>query len=304
MKISPQSKSTSSKTSVFLKFLIKICFFPITFVENERKIGFKWISRQTFVYVIFYCGGYFVIQSSMFFVDTEMMKRISEMNVIETWAISSSSISILAITFPLILARKLNNMDLRMVWDGSLAFPRHGLKNIFCIVGLNLGSNVAIFGMFLQFNISLQTIVKLQLIIFLGNSSFVNMTWITNVFDWYFQMYFWMRILANFYQIIFWMIPLLLVQCWIDKFNEDSKTQPVLYICQYYQKLSAAFSYFLFLIYLIIQIISINNIFLSITKFVQKEETINVPEYLTFSGFMISLGELLGNIEIKRLLIS
>ena len=103
-------------------------------------------------------------------------------------------------------------------------------------------------------------------------------------------MHFWMMILANLYLTMFWAIPLLLVQCWIEKFNEDCKTQQVLSTCRYYQKLSAAFSHFFFLIYLILQIISINHLFLSITKFVEKE-TINFPEYLTFSGFMLSLGE-------------
>ena len=99
-----------------------------------------------------------------------------------------------------------------------------------------------------------------------------------------------MRILATFYQLLFWTIPALCAQCWLEKFNEDCKTQPVLNTCRYYKKLSAAFSLFMFLFYLILQILSINYIFLSITKFVQKE-AINFPEYLTFSGFMLSLGE-------------
>ena len=98
-------------------------------------------------------------------------------------------------------------------------------------------------------------------------------------------------VLVNFYQIMFWTIPVLCVQCWIEKFNEDCKTQQVLYTCRYYQKLSRAFSPFFFFFYLILQITSINYIFLSITKFVQKDVTINLSEYLTFSGFMLSLGK-------------
>ena len=88
---------------------------------------------------------------------------------------------------------------------------------------------------------------------------------------------------------MFWTIPAMCVQCWIEKFNQDCNTHQVLYTCRYYQKLSAAFSYFLFLFYFILQLLSIMHIFLSISKFVQKETSF--PEYVMFSGFMLSLGE-------------
>ena len=100
---------------------------------------------------------------------------------------------------------------------------------------------------------------------------------------------------ANFYQIMFWTIPAMCVQCWIEKFNQNCKTHQVLYTCRYYQKLSAAFSYFLFLFYFILQLLSIMHIFMSISKFVQKETSF--PEYVMFSGFMLSLGEV-GNKKI------
>ena len=97
-----------------------------------------------------------------------------------------------------------------------------------------------------------------------------------------------MMISANFYQIMFWTVPALCLQCWIEKFNEDSKTQQVLYTCQYYQKLHGAFSYFLLLLYVILQILSIVHLFTSIANSLKNES--NFPGYLMFSGFVISLG--------------
>ena len=175
MKISPQFMPNHSKTSVFLKFLIKICFLPITFEENERKIRFKWISRKTLSYVVIYCGGYVLFSFGANIVDTEALRKISEMNVIETLTISAGgSIAMVAITFPLILGRQLNNIDINMIWDEQLPFPRHGLKTIFSSVGLNLGTNVGMFGMFLRFNYSLQSILKVQSVLLLGNSAFLK----------------------------------------------------------------------------------------------------------------------------------
>ena len=175
MKVSPELKANPSRTSLFLKFLIKICFLPITFNENERKIRFKWISRKTLSYVVIYGGGYVVCAFCVNFVDTDTLRKISEMNVIETLTLTSQgSITIMAITFPLILGRQLNNIDINMVWDEQLPFPRHGLKTIFSSVGLNLGTNVGMFGMFLRFNYSLQSIVKVQSVLLLGNSAFLK----------------------------------------------------------------------------------------------------------------------------------
>ena len=175
MKVSPELKANPSRTSLFLKFLIKICFLPITFEENERVIRFKWISRKTLSYVVIYCGGYVLGFFCANIVDTDALRKISEMNVIETLTISAGgSIAMVAITFPLILGRQLNNIDINMVWDEQLPFPRHGLKTIFSSVGLNLGTNIGMLGMFLRFNISLQSIVKVQSVLLLGNSAFLK----------------------------------------------------------------------------------------------------------------------------------
>ena len=125
MKISPQLKSKNSKTSVFLKFLIRICFLPITFDENEGKIRFKWISLKTLLHVVIYCVSYVLCCFALNFVDKDIVRRIAELNVIEAMSISAGgTISVVAITFPLILGTQLNHMDIKMVWDEQLSFPR------------------------------------------------------------------------------------------------------------------------------------------------------------------------------------
>ena len=83
---------------------------------------------------------------------------------------------------------------------------------------------------------------------------------------WTFQWIMKILILVNFYQILFWTIPALCVQFWIEKFKENCKTQPALFSYRSYQKLSSGFSYFFLLFYLVLQLLSIINIFLSIAK--------------------------------------
>ena len=172
MKISPQQQLKSTKTSLFLKFLIKICFLPITFEENDGTIRFKWISIKTLAHMFIYCGGFVFCCIFVHFVDTDMIKRISQQNVIESLSISSGSITVVAIIFPLILGRQFNQTDMSMVWDEKLAFPKQGLRTIFSAVGQNIGTNVGIMGFFLQFDLSWKTLFKIQLILFLGNFSF------------------------------------------------------------------------------------------------------------------------------------
>ena len=79
-----------------------------------------------------------------------------------------------AIIFPLILGRQFNQTDMKMVWDKKLAFPKQGLRTIFSAVGQNIGTNVGIMGFFLQFDLSWKTLFKIQLILFLGNFSFLK----------------------------------------------------------------------------------------------------------------------------------
>ena len=132
MKISPQSEPQSklTKTSLFLKFLINICFLPITFKENDGTVRFKWMSRKTLVHIFIYGGGYVFCCILVHLVDKDIMEKISEQNVIESLSISSGSITIVAIIFPLVLGAQFHQTDLKMLWAEQLSFPKQGLRGV------------------------------------------------------------------------------------------------------------------------------------------------------------------------------
>ena len=172
MKISPQVGRNSIKTSVFLKFIIKICFLPITLDENAGTIRFKWISKTTLFHLTMNCGLYVLCLIFGNYLDKDSMKQISELNVIERLSMFSGNIFTVALIFPLILGRQLNNFDMKMVWDEKLTFPQQGLRTIFSFLGLNIGTHVGLMGILLQFGLNLQAIIKIQVFVFLGNYSF------------------------------------------------------------------------------------------------------------------------------------
>ena len=88
---------------------------------------------------------------------------------------------------------------------------------------------------------------------------------------------------------MFWTIPALCVESWIEHFNENSKREGY-DACLDYGILSRVFSPFLFLYYLILQLLSILQTFSGIAKFVNQENSPNIPEYLMLCGFAVTLG--------------
>ena len=45
-----------TKTSIFLKFLIKICFLPVTIDRETETLTFRFLSIKSFLYVLLYIG--------------------------------------------------------------------------------------------------------------------------------------------------------------------------------------------------------------------------------------------------------
>ena len=92
------------------------------------------------------------------------------------------------------------------------------------------------------------------------------------------------------YVYLFFTLPALCVQSWIEKFNKDS-TNEDFDAFLHYKQLSEGLSTFLFLFYSIVQFLSIIVIFSSIAKFVNQDSKIDIDEYLMFCGYMIGFGE-------------
>ena len=107
---------------------------------------------------------------------------------------------------------------------------------------------------------------------------------------------------VNFYFSIFWTVPTLCAESWIEKFNEIIKKKDF-DACLYYEKLSKIFSIFFFLFYLILQLLSIVMIFSSIAKFVH-QESVGISEYLLLSGYLTAIGQMDIRIQINYITVT
>ena len=127
-----QLNSRPTKTSVFIKFLVKICFLPITLDEAEGVIRFKLISKKTLTHVAIYGGLYLLITSidASILMGEDILPKIAQQNKLDTFSLISLWVTNISIIFPLLLSIGLNKMDIRMVWNERLPFPKHGVTAI------------------------------------------------------------------------------------------------------------------------------------------------------------------------------
>ena len=93
------------------------------------------------------------------------------------------------------------------------------------------------------------------------------------------------------YVYLFFTLPALCVQSWIEKFNKDLTTNEDFDAFLHYKQLSEVFSTFFLMFYSILQFLSIVVIFSSIAKFVNQDSEIDIDEYLLFCGYMLGFGE-------------
>ena len=166
--------SAPTKTSVFIKFLIKISFLPLTLEENGRKIKFKFISLKTLIYLTIYGGGFILLHIfSIFVFDRDIVEKIFARNKLETFSVFSSSLCSLAIIFPLILSRGLNKLNISLVWDQHLPFPTHGGKTILFYFGAVGGGNAALLGYLLSLEIQSPAFIKFEIFSCLGERDLI-----------------------------------------------------------------------------------------------------------------------------------
>ena len=92
------------------------------------------------------------------------------------------------------------------------------------------------------------------------------------------------------YIFLFWILPTLCVEAWVEKFIKDTEKDPDYDACLHYEQLSTVFSPFLMLFYSLLQWMGIIISFASIVKIVNPEPA-DFNEYLTFFGYAIALGE-------------
>ena len=148
--------SPPSKISAFVQFLVKIRYLPVTVNKEERKIRFRLMSTRTWTHIGLYLVSY-TLWSTFYMVylwDPEAVEKISEKNIIEKISTNSGTASVMALFFPLVLARGLDNVDLEAFWDQQLPFPQHGIKTLLSYLWMLTGSGVAKLGYILQFDLS------------------------------------------------------------------------------------------------------------------------------------------------------
>ena len=162
-------RMTRTKTSVFIRFLIRVCFLPITLEEKDQRIGFKLISGRGLVYIVIYIGmGLLAMLSLNLVLDRDTLSKITDGNVVETYTIFFSNIFYISYIFPLLLAKGLNKTSVKIGWNERLPFPTHGVKSIISYFCSTLGSVAALVGFLLQFDVPHSYLTKICLIALTG----------------------------------------------------------------------------------------------------------------------------------------
>ena len=158
-----------TKTSIVIRFLIKVCFLPITLEENKQRIGFRLISWRSLAYVIIYIGlGTFLLFSPgllLLLLPAEGRKLMNSTtheekftqfragNVLEKFTPYFNQLTHISFIFPLILAKGLNNINTKIVWNERLPFPKHGIKSIISYFGSITGTLISMITFFLQYDV-------------------------------------------------------------------------------------------------------------------------------------------------------
>ena len=70
-----------------------------------------------------------IIDASILMEDN-VRSKIAEQNKLDTFSLIACWITNISIVFPLLLSRELNNMDVRLVWNERMPFPKHGVTAI------------------------------------------------------------------------------------------------------------------------------------------------------------------------------
>ena len=104
--------------------------------------------------------GILAFMSMYLFLGPDAFSKISGLNALETYSMFSNNIFYMAFIFPLLLAKSLSMINIKMVWNEQLPFPKHGDKTIISYFGAVAGTLAALLGFLLQMNVPLQTVVK------------------------------------------------------------------------------------------------------------------------------------------------
>ena len=94
----------------------------------------------------------------------------------------------------------------------------------------------------------------------------------------------------SIYIFLFWTLPALCVECWVEKFIRDAEKARADDVCLHYEQLSTVFSPFLLLFYTLLQWMVIILSFASIVKLVNQDSA-DFNEYLIFFGYIVAVGE-------------
>ena len=162
--------SSPTKTSVFIKFLIKVCFLPVKLEKNEQRVVFRLISKRSIAYIVIYMGlGILAFMSMYLFLGPDAFSKISGLNVLEMYSMFSNNIFYMAFIFPLLLAKSLSMINVKMVWNEQLPFPKHGVKTIISYFGSLAGTLTALLGFLLQMDLPPLSVAKVFSLVFTGN---------------------------------------------------------------------------------------------------------------------------------------
>ena len=104
-----------TRTEMFMRFLLKICYFPGIFDKEKMTITFKLWSRQTVVHVLIYLFLFtmlYCINTSMLLTFEELEELIETKSFVELASLGISLIGLLAICMPLLIFKNFDNMNI------------------------------------------------------------------------------------------------------------------------------------------------------------------------------------------------
>ena len=264
--------------SKVVQFLIKVCFVPVTYDHMEDRYIFSLCSVKTLVFFLIYWGLLLstyisgTVGAATF--NDALIEYAENTNIIDSASSFFFGIFTLGIFAfsPLFLAKGVPFIS-AIVQASDLRWPRHGAKHILsyimCAFGL-LVVHISVWSMIMKFQDGSKNIFVLPYVAIALN-----------------------QLLGSLY----WMVPLLLLSTWMEKFillcnlkilgKEIQHTRKCM---EMYRSFQSGFGTFFCFLFGVTQLLLIISLFMAITRALGSIETLPVKLAISLGFVSVSCG--------------
>ena len=254
-----ETKREKSKTTIFLRFLLKIFLIPLTIEPVKNEIRFTFWSKPTMFHIILYWIPFFAIEIYILYLGrvsgcTQYIEsNSSTIEVYSKWMVYITQLSMI---LPFMTCYRIGKKKLSAdLFLGNAHCPRHAWYNFLAI--------------FLQFFGSLGHMFALVYPCDLEDD--MNFTFLV------------FYIITLSLNAIFWALSAFLVEIWMENLFIGKKKNNFVFnsilTIENYNKLSMSLGTFFLFFFSVIQVSSILNSFLSVSKVVHN---VSVISYILF----------------------